>query len=143
MYDIRRDLWNPVDRMNRGKAWIQCGVARRTREDGTRATEVVVVGGGTANSNLDEVEIFDVESGTWTLVEDFPIYIKKGRAAPYRDSFIIVGGYDDYYDHYLPAIWEYLPEKRKFQLLGHSLRVPRYDQVVIPVPDYIGNCYDQ
>jgi len=102
------------------------------------------VGGYTSDYIYSLAEIFDVETEQWRRASnDFPVFVEQGAAAGFRDSFIVVGGYDDQQNEYLPTIFKYEPESESWTLFGHSLRIPRYDHTLIPVPDTIGNCYDQ
>jgi len=54
---------------------------------------MVVVGGTDGTNELNSTEIYDVNSGSWSAGEDFPVETQNHGTTHYRDSFIVAGGF--------------------------------------------------
>ena len=57
--------------------------------------KIYLVGGIIGNEVTDEVDIFDTETGTWSVGQEIPFGFVDGEAVSIGDNIYCFGGYDD------------------------------------------------
>merc|ERR1739844_686240 len=81
--------------MSLERYWHSCTLVTDCNDN----KQVVVVGGSNGNGGETSTEIYDVNSGTWSEGNDFPVGVMNHGATHYQDSFIIVPSPGDIYSY--------------------------------------------
>ena len=92
IYDVVGDTWSAGAALPEKRSQHIC--KRITDLDGT--DKVVVTGGSTppSDTRLNSTLIYDIDSGTWSEGNDYPLSVGKPGATYYQDSFLVAGGLD-------------------------------------------------
>ena len=64
---------------------------------------------------------------------NLPMYITNPDSVPFKDSFLLVGGFDYSRDQLLDTFLQYVPANDSWIEMPSKLRTPRADATVIPV----------
>ncbi len=117
----------------------QCGSA--TRADGS---QVVVFAGGveapndiSSNIAVTTSYIYDVDGDFWTPGPSLPEPRTWGRAVQYQNTFVIVGGGDDFFgdpSSFVSSIVRYDPDGQEWEVLEQQLEDPDYANVALIAP---------
>ncbi len=112
-----------------------CQAGLITYPDGTQG---IIVAGGYYDEK--SVDFLNLDTLIWEPRPEMPINIHEGMSVPYKDSFLIVGGYSTQVrsDH-LDTIYYYNPMSDEFELLGHMMD-KRETFAAFMVPDHYANC---
>ncbi|XP_059080961.1 uncharacterized protein LOC131878846 [Tigriopus californicus] len=87
--------WQPVASMQNTRYSHTCQVVGRDRKQ-------IVITSGFGGGSL--VEVFDLDSGTWSTGPELPTTINwYPGSVPYRDSFLLIGGYN--YEYMNQLLW--------------------------------------
>ena len=107
-----------------------CGAA--TLGNGDR---IIVVAGGFENGVRNWVQIYNVNTGFWSEGPGLPSKPERGliRAGvvQFRDSFLVVGGYDTY--DRTDQVLEFDPLRMEWIVLDQTLRIPRSNHFIVDV----------
>ncbi len=119
----------------------QCGLA--TRSDGGNV--VVLAGGENSGEGVatDATYVYDVEANFWSPGPSLPETRGWGRAVQYRNTFLLVGGTDDYAadSNYRGDILRYDPDGARWEVLPQRLPNPDFVNVALIAPqDFVVNC---
>ena len=97
----------------------------------------MVAGGDYAGPS---VEFLDLDTLTWAPKQSLPHDLRLADSVPYKDSFLIVGGDEDYdTNDELDTILYYNPTLDEWENLG-QLSVARSRNAAFMVPDSYAGC---
>ena len=88
-----------------------------------------------------KVEFLDLDTLTWEPKQYLPIDINKGVSVPYKDSFLIVGGFSSDVSEYLDTVYYYNPTLDQWELMNQRMTRGREYFAAFLVPDYYAGCY--
>ncbi len=140
-YHINDNTWNTTSPIPSGQRSANgCGMALNRQGE----PEIVVAGG----TSPFDVDIYNTETGLWKSSSRFeapqapkyvyytcaiplgislPVTLSYMASVPYKDSFLLVAGYDQDTAQALDTIYEFDPFEERFNLrLGDRLRRARY-----------------
>jgi len=112
-YNFQTDIWTAREPMPTSRCLLSCGVVRRKNDaTGLVETEVVAVGGYTSSYIYSKVEIYSVANDEWReSPTNFPVFVSNAEVIQFGETFMVVGGYDEQGDDYLPSIFQVAQSK--------------------------------
>ena len=96
--------------------------------------KVIAAGGYRMKSS----EIFDIESRKWTNGPDLPNVIYHGESVQYKNTFLIVGGWDG--SNRFDSIYEYDIRTNQWIKRSEKLKRARLAFTAFLVPDEVAQC---
>ncbi len=115
---------NPIQ----SAAFFQSGLINHNDEQ----KSIVMVGGTNCKSTI----VFDSKTRSWSKKADLPFVIYGGATLPYKDSFIIIGGYQYKNSAGLEkSILYYNPLLDKWEVLEEEMRSARVYFTAFYVPN--------
>ena len=85
----------------------------------------------------DITEILNFDTLTWRLGPSLPSAVNGGGFAPFEDSFVVAGGYGDYFQD---TIYQYDPANEVWITREEKLAHSRYFTAAAMVPDDMVEC---
>ena len=105
----------------------------------TNGLKKVVVAGGWGGQNIQSTEILNLETLEWESGPDLPnVMASSGESVPFRNSFLIVGGYKG--KNYLDMIYEFDLDTDNWKLKPQRLKKGRLFFTAFLIPDDIAGC---
>ena len=114
IYDRDADSWTQMANMLIGRDDHSCGVVEMF------GVKEVVVAGGDFEDAPTTSEVYSVATNTWRQIEDLPHGIYYAASVPFRESFLIVGGYRSGVGH-LDTIYEFDVENESWILRDEKM----------------------
>ncbi len=85
-------------------------------------------------------EFLDLNTLTWESKQSLPYDIDLAACVPYKDSFLMVGGYSSDRDDFQRTIYYYDPTEEGWDLLVERMEFPGDRFAGFLVPDSFANC---
>ena len=101
-----------------------------------RSKGILVAGG----EGQTKVEFLNLDTLTWEPKQYLPVDIHKGASVPYKDSFLMVGGYSSDVGETLDTIYYYDPNLDQWDLLEQKMKMRRKYFAAFLVSDQYANC---
>ena len=122
------ETWTEMPRLLEESFNFQSGIVNQS--DGSKS--IMIVGGNKKSSS----ELFDFQTNSWTKKADLPYQLNSGSTLPYKDSFIIIGGFIYESWRKSKSILYYDPLLDRWETLKEELNIPRQHFAAFYVPNY-------
>ena len=129
IYNFDDESWTIGPPALSKRKWFQVGLI--TFANGT---SVIMNAGGENGIIAKTTEIFNLDEMTWNKGPNLPIRISLGTTVQWRNSFIIIGGFN--YGQYLDTLFYYNVEANNWQEMNQKLTTAREQTAAFIVPNY-------
>jgi len=118
------DIGHPLD-----YDWLLGFTGLVTKPDGRK--QIVLTGG---NALPERSYIYDLTDGEWTRGPNFPPAIAHGSSAPFGNSFVTLGGFQESSGDQMDEIWTFDVNSEEWVKLPQTLSLDREYTSAVPVP---------
>ena len=126
-------IWSPLPSMPTPRLLCQAGLV--TYPNGDKG---ILVAGGYNQAGLTTVDFLNLDTLIWEPKLSLPIDIYYGASVPFKDSFLIVGGYSQDLS-YLDSVYYYNPNVDQWELMK-TMDYGKVFSASFMVPDSFANC---
>ena len=121
-------------------AFLYCVYSNSGLATFANGTQVLIVAGGYNGNELSSTEILNLDSvDQWSNGPNLPIGLREGSSVPFKDTFLIIGGYD-FNDDSSPNIYEYDVRNEAWITREEKLTTPRRLFAAFLIPEEVARC---
>ena len=131
LFDKDNMRWSSLPNLPRPRENTQAGFVQYPDH-----TSKLVVAGGDETPSTD---ILDMDTMTWRPGPRLPFEILSAASVPFKEGFLIVGGYGGLQDTYLNSIFYFDPSREEWDLM-YNMTSARYLPAAFLIPDWFANC---